>query len=129
VVEAEKELAAMCSNWQQFHLLTRRKDLDIEEEEEREPTRHVVYHSENNFKITLYLRLYGNCSIFHEEIILFLSLIWDIKLMFFFVWQYNAMASFVILYHYRSGTTVACGHNADPNCRNEYRYVSKCKAG
>lgn len=40
MVEAERELAGLCSNWQQFHLLTRRRDiLTEEEEEERLPTR------------------------------------------------------------------------------------------
>jgi hypothetical protein len=40
VVEAERQLAGMCSNWQQFHLLTRpreqHRDLD------QEPTRQTI---------------------------------------------------------------------------------------
>ena len=40
MLEAERELAGMCSNWQQFHLLTRRKEVDLEDEQ-RDPTRNT----------------------------------------------------------------------------------------
>jgi hypothetical protein len=46
VLEAEKELAGLCSNWQQFHLLTRRKEQ--ERDPGQEPTRQAIT-SESNY--------------------------------------------------------------------------------